>query len=213
MKKDYSLKTRSKWILAILFVIVLLFSLGACGNSKAGGSGGGGIDIVVGGGEKDTDSDPRRDPGRGKGDPAPDPVRDRPGVNEHGQDLTGFPYQDELVVRYPEYIDSISWYEIPRDYIGGLGEWVVPGESVTTYVNIREKPSTSAKVIGELRHTDDMLWWRQMEFYVDYEANQLVCGIYKVSADKYTWTPVEKYEDGVETAGWVALEMVDLCAL
>jgi len=200
-------------IFAALLIFVLTSSLCGCKNSNA--DEGDSIDIVVdgGGNESPSGSDPgsnsNPDPDPGINVDDPDPGLTDP--DDSGQDLSGFPSKDELVLAYPEYAGSIVWNAVPKDYIGGFGDWVVPNEGTEGYVNIREKPSISSAVVGELRGDDDIFWWCMMEIYKD--GDQLYVGMYKVKADNFTWTPVEKRDDDTSTKGWVALEVVQLWGL
>jgi len=133
-------------------------------------------------------------------------------VGEKGgaQDLSGFVSKTNWTPMFPIYMNSIVWETVPKDFTGVLDSWVIPKYSDDEYVNIRENPSLSAKIIGELRREDENLWWCRKEFYV--ENGQIHMGIYKVKHDDYTWTPVEYGESrtNFQMRGWVALELVEI---
>jgi len=132
-------------------------------------------------------------------------------VSEKGgaQDLSGFVSKANWVPMFPVYMNSIVWETVPKDFTGVLDSWVTPKQGNEDHVNIRENPSLSARLIGELRRDDDVRWWCRKEFYVD--NGQIHAGIYKVEHDDYTWTPVEYGESttNFQLRGWVALELVN----
>ena len=191
----------------LIFLITL--SLGAC--KKAGNGDGDGMDIVVDGGNgESSDSGPDTGPDP---DPGADGSGDGSGTSGSGDtpyDQSVFPLKENFKPAYPEYADSVEWFEVPKDYIGGLGESVEPDPGVETYVNIREKPTLSAKVVGELHKGDqENIWWCVNDMYQ--ENGVIHVGYYKVKADDYTWRPVKNDRTGV--SGWVALELVQLFAI
>jgi hypothetical protein len=208
MKKHRLGKTRFGCVLAVLLILALLFTLGACGNpDKADDEG---INIVVGSDRNESPSDSN------SGSNADLYISDNKDLESYdpdgsGQDLSKYPSKEDLVLTYPEYSNTIKWGTIPKDYIGGLGSWVVPKDNVEGYVNIREKPSISATVVGELRSRDDLIWWCKDEFYRD--SDQLYMGVYRVKADDYTWIPVESNDGSGQKTGWVAQEVVELWGL
>ena len=133
-------------------------------------------------------------------------------VSEKGgaQDLSGFVNRADWTPMFPTYMNSIVWETVPKDFAGVLDSWVTPKYSDDEFINIREYPSLSAKIIGELRREDDNLWWCRKEFYV--ENGQIHMGIYKVKYDDLTWTPVEYGESrtNFQMSGWIALELVEM---
>jgi len=137
---------------------------------------------------------------------------DRTVVSEKGgtQDLSGFSSKTDWTPMFPIYMNSIVWETVPKDFTGVLDSWVTPKYGNDGYVNIRENPSLSAKIIGELRRDDANLWWCRKEFYVD--NGQIHMGIYKVKHEDYTWTPVQYGESrtNFQMRGWVALELVEV---
>lgn len=126
------------------------------------------------------------------------------------QDLSGFVSRTNWTPIFPIYKNSIVWEQVPKDYTGVLDSWVTPKQRVEEPVNIRENPSLSANIIGELRSDDNSVWWCRKEFYVD--DGSLFVGIYKVKNDDLTWTPVElgRSSTNFQQRGWIALELVDL---
>ena len=187
------MKTNIKMAALIVLIFILVVSLGACKNKTPAAENdgaGSGADVV----EEEGDT------------PDPEP-------SDSGQDLSGVADQADWLPAFPEFEDSITWTAVPRDYIGGLGTQVGPKPDNKGYVNVREKPSIKAKVIGEIHHNADIPWIVIDEFYQ--KDGQLFVGSYKVKSDDYTWLPVEGVDPGTgkTVRGWAAMEVLELWAI
>ena len=110
---------------------------------------------------------------------------------------------------FPDYVDYLVWYVIPKDFIGGFGTGVDPKDKDKGPVNVREFPSIDADVIGKVQPGNED-WWVVDETFEDDEG--LHVGNYHVEADGYTWIAVAKWGGAyeLEAKGWVAMEVVEL---
>ena len=141
------------------------------------------------------------------------------------QDLEKFPSKEEWEPLFPDYESNISWYQIPRTYIGGLGTGLEMIEDEKEYALIYERPSLSSKVIADLYYfflsdPADCGWWMVNEFYHD--AGDLYMGEYNVENEGYTWIPIQYiYDELPETIkdnpdinqeirkGWIKIDVVE----
>ena len=197
--------TKGKRILAVLLVLVLIFSLGSCSIWKNLGEKISKTDEVPDVATVEDSEDQEESVVDNTDNTSEDP--------EPVQDLDKFSSVDEWTPVLPHYLDFISWYAIPRDYIGGMGTWVEPLADNKGYVNVRENPTIDSDVVGEVHRDMEIYWWIVQESYV--QDDQIWVGEYRVPHDDYTWTLVsyEESETGGPTLGWVALEVVDLIAV
>ena len=180
-----------KRALIIVLVFVLIVSMGACGNKKSASEND----------ETDTGPDVTQET-EDTGD------TEEP---ESGQDLSWVVDQADWRPMFPEYEDSIVWTAIPKDFIGGFGTQVNPKQDNTGYVNVREKPSIEAKVIGEIHHDSNVVW---VVIDETYKINgQLMVGSYKVKNGDYTWLPVTNGNGVDSIQGWAAMEVLELWAI
>ena len=193
------MKMKRNVILALLLVVLLVLSLGAC----SGGKGGGLDDGAAGGGNDSADSG-----GAGDGIDDTGPAFKSSGGGQDSLDSSVF-LPDGYIYYFPEYKDSIEWYTIPADYIGSLSSYVTPSKESTGVVNIRSGPSKKAEVIGKITRKDEVYWWCKPEFYVG-DDEEFYLGMYKVKADDYTWTYVSYSSEDSSLTGWVALEVVEV---
>ena len=192
-------------VLAVLFVFLLVFSLCACSKDNSGGLG----EIKTGGGNGSADlveSEPADfDPGDSELADMGEMFGSTSGCPD---DLDSSGYQQNSHIYYfPEYVNSIEWYLVPRDYIGSLSSFVMPSPESTGVVNIRSGPSLKAGVIAQITRKDTDYWWTKPELY--YTENDLFYGLYKVPSDGYTWTYVAYSSEDSSRTGWVATEVIE----
>jgi hypothetical protein len=189
----------NRQILALILVLMLLTSLGACGGGKSGTEDPGAVAAPESGEDmQGVAEDPQ---GVAEEEPETPP--------EGEQDLSKFPQKENWTPKFPIYQNSIEWSVLPKDFRGGFAIYALTKPDNTGYVNIRENPTLDAEVIAELHPNGEAIWFVMQEFYV--ENGQLFVGMYKVKNDKYTWTTVSQIEmeSPLQDIGWVALEVID----
>ena len=124
-------------------------------------------------------------------------------------DESEWPLEENYVPLFPEFTDSISWWSHRKGFAYGYGTIVNAKDDVKGYVNIRNYPSLSATVVGELYpgyspgDTASMVPER-------YQTRlELFTGTYNVWSDGYFWYYIElDYPSALR--GWVAADFVEL---
>ena len=98
------------------------------------------------------------------------------GIDRFAIDEAEWPWGKDLVLKYPEYTYSISWYadqkenlESGKEYYG-IGYYLELKESLGGYANIFEEPSFSAKVVGELHSEEKLSCWPE-KYQTEYDTN------------------------------------------
>jgi len=120
-----------------------------------------------------------------------------------------WPWEQDLILAWPEYADSIKWFNIEKirkdsDFGGhGLGSGITVNSDVKGHLNVRAMPSTEADIVGKLMPGEDA--------GVAHEAYQttdrLFLGTYYVVNDGFTWIYIQMWDD-YNTHGWVATQYI-----
>jgi len=120
-------------------------------------------------------------------------------------DESDWPQEKNFVPAFPEYADSINWYEAVKGLLFGYGASIQQKSDVKDYVNIKERPLISAGVVGEL-HSGDMA----SMFTEKYQSEYLLhIGDYRVWSDGYIWYYIE-FNYALGKRGWIVSDFVEV---
>ena len=118
-----------------------------------------------------------------------------------------WPREENFVPKFPEFAEYLVWYSEKKWRGGhGIGWWAVLDKELADRVFVYDKPSFSAKIVGEVVEVENMgdLWFGVLELYQT--ETELFIGEYYTEKEGYQWSLFSR--EGV--AGWITSDLVRL---